>query len=138
MSSDVRKAILALPAAFLPEKAGNAKALFQLDLAGEGGGKWVLDVADGECELLEEVAANPDVTVTMDASDFVALLDNQLDPVQAFMGGGSESRATWDWSCSFFLGSSGDLEMGPKTPRAKGGPALSSQSKRRRRRDTFY
>lgn len=87
MSSDVRTAIQALPAAFLPEKAGNAKALFQLDLTGEGGGKWVLDVADGECELLEQVAANPDVTVTMDALDFVALFDNQLDPVQAFMGG---------------------------------------------------
>ena len=87
MSSEVRTAIQALPAAFLPEKAGNAKALFQLDLTGESGGKWVLDVADGECKVREQVAANPDVTVAMDALDFVALFDNQLDPVQAFMGG---------------------------------------------------
>jgi putative sterol carrier protein len=62
MSSEVTKSIEALPAAFLPEKAGTAKALFQLDL-------------------------RPDVTVTMDGDDFVALFSNELDPVKAFMGG---------------------------------------------------
>jgi len=87
MSSEVRTAIQALPAAFLPEKAGNAKALFQLDLTGHSEGNWVLDVSDGECEVREQVSANPDVTVTMDADDFIALFNNQLDPVQAFMGG---------------------------------------------------
>ena len=87
MSSEVAKSIEALPAAFLPEKAGTAQALFQLDLGGDGGGQWVLDVADGECKVREEAAAQPDVTVTMDGDDFVALFSNELDPVKAFMGG---------------------------------------------------
>ena len=39
------------------------------------------------CEVREEVTENPDVTVTMDGKDFVAMFNNQLDPVQAFMGG---------------------------------------------------
>jgi putative sterol carrier protein len=87
MSSDAEKAIEALPAAFLPDKAGNAQALFQLDLAGENGGQWVLDVANGKCEVRQETAAKPDVTISMDGEDFVALFGNQLDPVRAFMMG---------------------------------------------------
>ena len=87
MSSEVDTVVQSLPDAFLPEKAGSAKACFQLDLTGDSGGKWILDVFDGVCEVQEQVAENPDVTVTMDGNDFVALFNNQLDPVQAFMGG---------------------------------------------------
>jgi putative sterol carrier protein len=87
MSSEVSEAIKALPSAFLPEKAGNTKASFQLDLTGADGGQWTLDVADGKCEVREETAAQPDVTLTMDANDFVAFFRNELDPIQAFMGG---------------------------------------------------
>jgi putative sterol carrier protein len=87
MSSGVRELLEAMPAAFLPEKAGDAKALVQLDLAGEEGGQWVLDVAQGQFQVREEKAPQPDVTVTIDAQDFVALYNNQLNPVQAFMAG---------------------------------------------------
>ncbi len=85
--SEVRETIEAMPSAFLPEKAGNAKALFQLDLTGEDGGRWVLEVANGTCQVREETAAHPDVTVTMAAGDFVALTRNQLDAIKAFMSG---------------------------------------------------
>jgi putative sterol carrier protein len=87
MSSSAKEAIEALPAAFLPEKAGNAKAIFQLDLSGDQGGQWVLDVADSKCEVREETTEQADAKLTMDASDFVALFQNKLDPVRAFMAG---------------------------------------------------
>ena len=87
MGSGAREAIELLPQAFLPEKAGNATALFQLDLTGDEGGQWVLDIAGGSCQVRQEVATRPDVTVTMDADDFVALFTDELDPVRAFMGG---------------------------------------------------
>lgn len=87
MPSEVGEAIEAMPMSFLPEKAGDAKAMIQLDLTGDEGGQWVLDVADGQCQVRQEAAAQPDVTVTMDGSDFIALFNNELDPVQAFMGG---------------------------------------------------
>ncbi len=85
--SQVKEMLEAMPSAFLPEKAGAAKALIQLDLKGEEGGQWVLDIADGECQVREEATSKPDVTVTMDANDFVSLYRNQLNPIQAFMGG---------------------------------------------------
>ena len=87
MASNARALIESMPDAFLPDKAGNAKALIALDLAGEGGGQWVVDVSDGECKVREESASQPDVTVTMDADDFVGLTQGQLNPVQAFMSG---------------------------------------------------
>lgn len=87
MSSEVQAAIEALPSGFLVEKAGNLKALAQLDLSGDNGDQWVLEVADGQCQVRRETAEQPDVTLTMDADDFVALFNNQLNPVQAFMAG---------------------------------------------------
>jgi putative sterol carrier protein len=79
--------IEAMPAAFDVEKAGNAKALIQFNLTGEGGGQWALDIAGGQCEVRQGLVPTPDLTVTMDANDFVALYQNRLDPIQAFMGG---------------------------------------------------
>jgi putative sterol carrier protein len=87
MTSSAKEAIEALPAAFLPEKAGAVKALFQLDLTGDQGGQWVLDVAEGKCEVREETAEQSDAKLTMDANDFAALFQNELDPVRAFMAG---------------------------------------------------
>ena len=87
MPAQAREVIEALPGAFLPEKAGDIKALVQFTLTGDGGGTWALEVADGKCKVKEETTSQADVTLTMDASDFVALVNGQLNPVQAFMGG---------------------------------------------------
>lgn len=87
MPSQTSELIEAMPAAFLPERAGDAKALIQLDLTGEDGGPWLLDIANGQCRVSPEKAPQSDVTVTMSAEDFAALYNNQLNAVQAFMGG---------------------------------------------------
>lgn len=87
MSSTVREMVERMPDAFLPEKAGDATARIQLDLTGDQGGAWLLDVAERQCTVTEEKASQVDVTVTMDADDFVALYSNKLNPVQAFMSG---------------------------------------------------
>lgn len=76
-----------LPRAFLPEKAGNASARFLLDLSGEEGGQWLLNIAEGACTVVEGSETKPDVTIKMDATDFAALFRNQMDPIKAFMGG---------------------------------------------------
>ena len=88
MPSDIREVLAAMPSSFLPDKAGDARALFQLNMTGDDGGQWVLDVADGQCQVQEGSASRkPDVTLTMAAGDFVALSRNQLDAVQAFLTG---------------------------------------------------
>ncbi len=60
---------------------------FLMDLTGEGGGKWTLRV-EGDRVLLEEgETAPPDVTLTMEAQDFIRLSTGELNPVAAFMQG---------------------------------------------------
>lgn len=85
--SKTREMMQNMEGAFLPEKAGTAKALIQLNLTGDDGGIWVVDIANGQCQVREEEVQNPDVTVTMNAEEFAALYQNKLNPVQAFMSG---------------------------------------------------
>lgn len=87
MPADAREIINNMPAAFRADKAGSAKALIQLVLNGDGGGNWAIDVANGQCAVREETAPNPDVAVTMEAANFVSLIQGNLNPVQAFMSG---------------------------------------------------
>ena len=87
MASKTQEMMQNMEDALLPEKAGTAKALIQLNLTGEDGGIWVVDINNGQCQIREEEAENPDVTVTMNAEEFAALYQNKLNPVQAFMSG---------------------------------------------------
>ncbi len=75
------------PSLFQPEKAKGVNAVVQYILTGEGGGEWNMTIADGTCHVTEGRAANPKVTATMDAKDYVDLVTGKLDPMKAFMMG---------------------------------------------------
>lgn len=72
---------------FQPERAGNLRARFQFRLSGQDGGDWVVAVADKQCTVTEGVVDKPDVTIGMDATDFVKMVNGELQPVVAFMQG---------------------------------------------------
>jgi putative sterol carrier protein len=76
-----------MPQAFRPEVAGDLEATFQFDLTGEEGGTWSLSMAGGQCMVREGATENPDVTLTMEASDYVAMIRGELNTVAAFMAG---------------------------------------------------
>ena len=76
-----------LPEAFLAAKAGNAKAVIQFNLSGEGGGTYAVTIGDGKCQVAEGPATNPTATVTAAAADYLAIARNELNAVSAFMGG---------------------------------------------------
>lgn len=77
----------------------NAAILF--DLTGEGGGKWVLRIEDGKAKLEEGEITSPDMTVSAEARDFVAILDGSLNPVAAFMQG--RLKLSGDMSLAVYL-----------------------------------
>ena len=87
MATAVKELLEAMPSAFRPDRAGDAEAVIQLDLSGDEGGQWVVDIADGQCQIRQEEAPNPQVTVGMDALDFVAFFKDELDPIKAFLAG---------------------------------------------------
>lgn len=85
---DTAKEIIeAMPSAFVPERAKGLKATYQFELTGEGGGNWVLEIANQQCEVKEGVADKPDATIKLAAADYVALVKGELDPIGAFMKG---------------------------------------------------
>ena len=82
-----RDIIEAMPSAFVPERAMSLKATYQFELTGEGGGDWVLEIANQQCQVKEGIAAEPDATIILAAADYVALVKGELDAVGAFMRG---------------------------------------------------
>ena len=74
-----------MPKAFDAEKAGDMNASVQFDLSGEGGGQWVVQVADGVCSVDEGQTDAPTATIHMEADDYVALVAGDLNAMEAFM-----------------------------------------------------
>ncbi len=76
-----------MPAAFVPEKAQGVNATVQIDLSGEDGGTWVVNIADGKATVTREPVENPTMTLTMDAQDYMDMVIGKLNPMNAFMQG---------------------------------------------------
>jgi putative sterol carrier protein len=62
-------------------------AVILFDLSGEGGGKWTATLADGEAKVEEGETASPNMTLSMDAQDLVAMATGDLNAMAAFMQG---------------------------------------------------
>lgn len=83
----VADVIEVMPQHFLPEAAAGMNATMQLDLSGEGGGKWYMVVADQQIKIVEGQAANPNMTLTMTAADYLAMINGEANAMQMFMQG---------------------------------------------------
>jgi len=70
-----------------PTQVQGVNAVILFDLAGEGGGKWTVRLEDGALTLEEGETATPNMTLSMDAQDLIALSNGELNPVSAFMQG---------------------------------------------------
>ncbi len=66
-------------------KAINAVIEFQL--AGDGGGNWMVDLTGPSAAVREGGATNPRVTLLMAAPDFVAMMTGTLNAQMAFLTG---------------------------------------------------
>jgi hypothetical protein len=63
-----------MPMAFRRDRADGVRALYRVDLSGDGGGTWWVRVAEGKCEVLrEDPGERPDVRIRSDAETWVGL-----------------------------------------------------------------
>ncbi|SHF30831.1 Putative sterol carrier protein [Desulfofundulus australicus DSM 11792] len=62
-------------------------ATYQFILEGDGGGNYILKFQDGRGSIEQGTAENPDVTITMQVSDFIDLVSGKLNAITAFMTG---------------------------------------------------
>ena len=70
-----------------PSKTANMNAVYQFDLGGDDGGQYHIILKDGTAEAGAGAPENPNITISMAATDFVALREGKLDPTMAFMSG---------------------------------------------------
>ena len=76
-----------MPSKLNASTAAGMNNVIQYDLGGDGGGVYHCKISDGACEVGEGAADAPDMTVSMDASDFVSMIGGELDGMAAFMSG---------------------------------------------------
>ena len=72
-----------------PDAATAPDAIYQFDLSGEGGGQWALDLKKGKTSgfVTEGTLDDPGATISVSAEDWVAMINGELNPMQAFMSG---------------------------------------------------
>jgi len=76
-----------MPQRFNSGAAAGVNATYQFDLTGDKGGTYHVKIADQKCEVNEGAADNPNITITMAASDYLDMVNGKLNPQMAFMGG---------------------------------------------------
>src|SRR5688572_32731257 len=69
------------------DKARRADTTIQLNVTGSQAGQWNVTVKDGIVNVAKGTHATPEITVTADTADVLAVADGKLDPTQAFMQG---------------------------------------------------
>ena len=87
VADDLNEIFEQMPQAFIPEKAAGINATIQLNLSGEGGGSWYINIADGQLSTEQGQASSPELTLDMAADDYIALTQGQADPMNLFMAG---------------------------------------------------
>lgn len=70
-----------------PEKIKDMNATYQWDITGDGGGKWFAVIGGGAVEVGTGESKNPNVTITVSASDWLDIVNGNLNAQMAFVSG---------------------------------------------------
>ena len=76
-----------MPETLNPSAAAGVDATIQFDLGGDAAAQYNCTIANGSCTVAEGNSDAPTMTVTMDAADYVDMVDGKLDGMSAFMSG---------------------------------------------------
>jgi putative sterol carrier protein len=81
------KVIEGMPNAFNPDAAGDLRAEIQFDISGQGGGKWVISIAEGRCRVRQGEAVSPALTIESPGEVWVKIARGEIDRPKALMQG---------------------------------------------------
>jgi putative sterol carrier protein len=85
--STVKEYFDTLPARFVASAAKGVNAIFQFELAGDGGGTYHVTVTDGVMAVAEGAAPSPSATLKMSADNYVKMANGELNGAMAYMKG---------------------------------------------------
>jgi len=81
------KLIEGMPNAFDPEAAGDLRAEIQFDISGAGGGKWVVSISGGHCQVRKGETPSPGLTIESPGEVWVKIARGEIDRPKALMQG---------------------------------------------------
>jgi len=76
-----------LPNQIDSEKVKGINATYQWDIGGDNGGKWWVKLSDGNADVGEGEAENPDITLTVDDQNWMDIVNGKLNGQMAFLTG---------------------------------------------------
>lgn len=83
----IDKLMQLMPAAFIPEKAGELAADVQFHFEGDGGGDWVARIRDGACTTERATVDGARLTLTVGVEDWLKIVTGELNAMSAFAQG---------------------------------------------------
>lgn len=83
----VRAIFSAIPQRLDPDAAEGVDAMIRCNLTGNAGGTYFVEICDGAASVSARSSRQPQLTMTMSAADFVALIEGKLNAQLAFMNG---------------------------------------------------
>ncbi len=83
----VAKIFEQMPSAFQADAAKGVDVIFQYDIKGDGGGSWIVTIAEATCTVTEGSHDAPTTTLKMGAPDFLDLITGKLGAMKAFTTG---------------------------------------------------
>ncbi len=87
MPSTCKEAFDEMPSVFNKDAAKGLNAVYQFNLAGEGGGEWNVEIKDQQCKVSQGSHPSPNVTISMSAADYLDMINGKLNGQMAFMTG---------------------------------------------------
>lgn len=79
--------ILNIPKKLKGDELDGDNAIIHFDIEEEGGGEFTVQITDGNCQVLEGLAGDPDCVVKAKNKHFVKVVTGETKPVMAFMTG---------------------------------------------------
>lgn len=76
-----------LPGKVNKDKIKGMNAIYQWDITGDNGGKWHVILKDDNLAIGQGAAATPNITLTLDAQNFMDLISGKLNGQMAFLTG---------------------------------------------------
>lgn len=69
------------------EKIKGIDATYQWDVTGDGGGKWFATLSEGSIEVSEGETDSPNITLTVEAQNWMDIVNGKLNGQMAFLTG---------------------------------------------------
>jgi putative sterol carrier protein len=87
MAYTIESLLAMLPRHFQADQAKDVDTVIQLNVTGSQAGQWNVMIKDGKLDVVEGTHPAPQLSVTADTADILAVANGELDPMNAFMQG---------------------------------------------------